>query len=103
MFRLLEDDPGGLIEIELDGRPVQVPAQVSLAAALLYARERYIDGERTLAEILDQVMADVDAHGLDVLDRRLVGDHARFRRLELAAALDRLRTLQVEQRRQSLP
>ena len=76
------------------------PSQTrALAAALLYARERYIDGERTLREILDQVIADIDAQGLDVLDRRRVGDHARFRCFELAAALNRLRTLQVEQRK----
>ena len=38
---------------------------------------------------------DVAAHGLDVLSPYPVGDHARFRRLELAAALNRLRSLQV--------
>ena len=54
-----------------------------------------MDGRRTLAEVLEVVMADVAREGLDVLDRRLVGDLALFRRLELAAALNRLRTLRV--------
>ena len=40
-------------------------------------------------------MRDIAARGLDVLDRRLVGDHALFRPQELAAALNRLRSLQV--------
>jgi hypothetical protein len=40
-------------------------------------------------------MADIDRAGLDVLDRRPAGDLARFRRYELAAALNRLRTLRV--------
>jgi len=74
------------------------PSQTrALAAALLYARERYVDGKRSLCEILDLVEADIEARGLDAIDRRLVGDHAHFRRFELAAALNRLRSLEVEQ------
>lgn len=69
----------------------------AIAQALYYAREQYMDGRRTLGEILDLVMADIDRDGLDVLDPRRMGDYARFRRFELAAALNRLRTLQVRQ------
>lgn len=69
----------------------------AIAQALYYARERYMDGRRSLSEILDFVMADMDEKGLDVLDPRRAGDYARFRRFELAAALNRLRTLQVRQ------
>ncbi|MCS7222109.1 MAG: ABC-ATPase domain-containing protein [Anaerolineae bacterium] len=68
----------------------------AIAQALYYARERYIDGRRTLAEVLDAVMADIERGGLDVLDPRQMGDYAWFRRFELAAALNRLRTLQVK-------
>jgi predicted ABC-class ATPase len=72
------------------------PSQLNaIGQALYYARQRYMDGSRTLPEILDAVMADIDRGGLDVLDRRPVGDLARFRRYELAAALNRLRTLRV--------
>jgi len=72
------------------------PSQLNaIGQALYYARQRYMDGGRTVPEILDAVMADVDLSGLDVLDRRSVGDLARFRRYELAAALNRLRTLRV--------
>jgi predicted ABC-class ATPase len=72
------------------------PSQLNaIGQALYYARQRYMDGRRTLPEILDAVMADVDQGGLDVLDLRPVGDLARFRRYELAAALNRLRTLRV--------
>ncbi len=72
------------------------PSQLNaIGQALYYARQRYMDGRRTLPEILDAVMADVDRDGLDALDRRVVGDLARFRRYELAAALNRLRTLRV--------
>ncbi len=72
------------------------PSQLNaIGQALYYARQRYMDGRRTLPEILDAVMADIDREGLDALDRRPVGDLARFRRYELAAALNRLRTLRV--------
>lgn len=71
----------------------------ALSAALLYAREHYVDGKRSLREILDRVMEDIAEHGLDVLDRRQVGDHALFRPFELAAALNRLRSLQIETQR----
>jgi predicted ABC-class ATPase len=72
------------------------PSQLNaIGQALYYARQRYMDGGRTLPEIMDAVLADVDRDGLDVLDRRSVGDLARFRRYELAAALNRLRTLRV--------
>ncbi len=68
----------------------------AIAQALYYAREKYMDGRRTVKEILDAVMRDIDEQGLDVLDPRRMGDYARFRAFELAAALNRLRTLRVK-------
>jgi len=35
---------------------------------------------------------------MDVLNHRLSGNYAEFRKLELAAAINRLRTLKVEQK-----
>lgn len=66
----------------------------AIGDALLYAR-KYMDG-RSLAEILEQVMADIESGSLDVLSRRKEGHSAVFRKLELAAALNRLRSLRVE-------
>jgi predicted ABC-class ATPase len=71
----------------------------SVGEALWYARERYMDGRSSMKDILEQVMDDIERDGLDVLDRRKVGDLAGFRKFELAAALNRLRTLRVQQRR----
>ncbi len=70
----------------------------ALADALLYARS-IMDGERTVAEILHAVELAVEEGGLDVLSDRRPADLARFRPLELAAALNRLRTLRVNQTR----
>lgn len=67
----------------------------ALAAALVYAKEQYMDGKRPLAYILTRVMADIENEGLDVLGHRRMGDWAAFRIYELGAALNRLRTLQI--------
>ncbi|MDQ7028317.1 MAG: ABC-ATPase domain-containing protein [Ardenticatenia bacterium] len=85
----------GQATIELEAVEQLVhPAQTrAIAAALVYARHRYMDGQRSLRQIVELVMRDVDEQGLDVLDRRMVGDLAAFRPQELAAALNRLRTL----------
>ena len=67
----------------------------AIGAALDYARRRHIDGHRSLAEILDLVMEDIEAEGLDVLEHRRTGDFAQFRRHELAAAFNRLRSFRT--------
>lgn len=72
------------------------PGQLrAIAHALVYAKRRYMDGRRPLPEILERVMRDIEDRGLDVLAPFVTGDLAGFRPLELAAALNRLRTLAV--------
>lgn len=68
----------------------------AIGAAMVYAKKQYIDGKRTLSEIIDAVMADIDSQGLDVLIPFPQSDLAMFRRFELSAAINRLRTLEVE-------
>ena len=67
----------------------------AIASAMVYAKENYLDGKRSIREILDQVMADITAQGLDIITEFPQGDLALFRHFELAAALNRLRSLQV--------
>ncbi|MEG4197804.1 ABC-ATPase domain-containing protein [Microcoleus sp. Pol12A5] len=67
----------------------------AIAAAMVYAKQQYMDGKRTLSEIIDLVMADIDAEGMDILSPFPEGDFAMFRRFELAAAINRLRSLSV--------
>jgi len=66
---------------------------------LAYATARGIlDGRRTIAETLTALGAALDHSGLDLLAERPEehpGDLARPRMLEVAAALNRLRTLRV--------
>lgn len=67
----------------------------AIAEAMVYAKREYMDGRRSLPGILDRVLDDIEARGLDVLAPFPSGDLAIFRRFELAAALNRLRTLEV--------
>lgn len=78
------------------------PSQTRAIGYLLeQARRRFIDGRAGLPAILDALEALLDERGLDVLDPlterapRHPGDFARPRRFEIAAALNRLRSLRV--------
>ena len=66
----------------------------AISDAILYAR-KYME-DRTLGEVLEQVEHDISERGLDVLNQRRRGDFARFRSTELAAAINRLRTLKIK-------
>ena len=68
---------------------------LAVGRGLVVARTRFMDGRRSVSEILTLVMQVIAEEGLDELDDRRVGDLAQFRPTELAAALNRLRTLEV--------
>ena len=68
---------------------------LAVGRGLLMARSRFMDGRRSMSEILTLVMQTIEKEGLDELDDRRVGDLAEFRPMELAAALNRLRSLEV--------
>ncbi len=76
------------------------PSQTrAIGDAMSYAR-RYMDGKRTLREVVETVMRDIEERELDVLSPSPKGDYAYFRAFELAAAINRLRTLRMLQKRQ---
>jgi predicted ABC-class ATPase len=75
----------------------------AIGGAIHQATRRLMDGERSLAEVLDALDALIDAEGLDVLDpfhrpEQHPGDLARPRRFEIAAAINRLRSVRMRQR-----
>ena len=76
---------------------VDISQTRAIGDAIYYAT-KLMDGRRTLREIVDLLMQDIERNGLDALSSGPVGDYARFRALEFAAAVNRLRTLGVEQR-----
>jgi predicted ABC-class ATPase len=91
-------DPIDLRAVEQLVDPSQTRA-VGLAIHL--ASQRFMDGEHSLAEVLDALEALLDSEGLDLLDPfgggdgRNPGSFARPRRFEIAAAINRLRTLRI--------
>jgi predicted ABC-class ATPase len=68
----------------------------AIASAIVYAKRNYINNQRTLAEILDLIMKDINQKGLDILTDFIEGDLVLFRRFELASAINRIRSLQVK-------
>ncbi len=72
----------------------------AIAGALHLASQQMMDDARTLREVLDALDRFFDEEGLDALDPfhrpgRHPGSLARPRRFEIAAAINRMRTLQV--------
>lgn len=90
-FRFGADD----IDLSAVEQLASVSQTRAVALALLLASERFVDGQHTVAQILSLVLEEIERRGLDALDSRMVGDLAEFRRFELAAALNRLRSLRV--------
>jgi len=71
----------------------------AIGDAIHYAAQQYVDGRRTLKQIVDLVMRDIDRAGPDVINpfqRVPFGGYVGFRKYELGAAINRLRTLVVK-------
>lgn len=75
------------------------PGQIrAVGDAIVFAAEKgYVDGTRSLREIVGLIDGDVSERGLAVLSQFQghPGDYARPRRHEIAAAFNRLRTLRI--------
>ncbi len=87
-----------LIDISALEQLVDMSQTNAIGDAIVYSK-RYMDGVKTLREITSLVMMDIARNGLDVLKKKVAGDYAEFRSLELAAAINRLRTLHMEQKK----
>jgi len=72
------------------------PGQVrAIAEAIVYAQDCHMSMKATLAEVIAGVITDVDQDGLDCLSEWPMGDLVSFRAIELAAAINRLRTIRI--------
>jgi predicted ABC-class ATPase len=71
----------------------------AISDIIIYALEKkYIDGKNTITEILRRVFGDIEKYGLDTISEfkgQHPGSYALPRKFEVAAALNRLRTLKV--------
>ena len=75
----------------------------AIGNAIHLATQRFMDGRATLREVIERLEAFFDERGLDELDpfhrrEQHPGNLARPRRFEIAAAINRLRTLRMRQR-----
>lgn len=87
----------GTEEVELSAveQIVEAAQTRAMGSALAWARGRAIDGRRTMAEALLEIMATLERDGLDAVQDELTGELAAFRIYELAAFLNRVRTLEA--------
>lgn len=80
------------------------PGQVNaISDMLLYAlQNKYIDGRKTLCSVLNIIFKDIEKYGLDIISGfnkgRHPGSYTLPRKFEVAAAVNRLRTLKVLQK-----
>jgi len=84
------------IDLSVVEQLVDSSQTAAIGQAIHYAT-RYMDGKKTLAEVVSSTFSDISRGGLDVLGRRGSRDYADFRPLDLACAINRLRTLEVIQ------
>jgi predicted ABC-class ATPase len=90
------------IELRSVEQLVDVSQTRAVGHAIHLATTRFMDGRATLAEVLDAVERFFDEDGLDALDPfhragHHPGNFARPRKYELAAAINRLRTVRMRQ------
>ncbi|MEM9447633.1 MAG: ABC-ATPase domain-containing protein [Cyanobacteria bacterium P01_E01_bin.6] len=90
-LRLGQDD----IELTAVEQIVETTQLRAIGWAIAYLQTHYIDGRQTLRDIMTLIMDDIDQYGLDALTPYPQGDVSRFRAAELAAALNRLRSLSI--------
>lgn len=67
----------------------------AIAAAMIYGKQHYLSQSLTISQILDLIEQDIANKGLDTINEYPSGELAFFRRFELAAAINRLRSLKV--------
>ncbi|QZE14445.1 ABC-ATPase domain-containing protein [Halosquirtibacter laminarini] len=62
----------------------------SISDSLIYAL-KYLDGKRSLNQIADLIITDLETKGLNILGPQGIGSYAMFRKQELMAAFNRLK------------
>jgi len=72
------------------------PGQLkAIALAIVYA-QKYLDNQLAISEIIERVSQDIAKSGLDIITDYPQGNLAQFRPQELAAAINRLRSLAIK-------
>ncbi len=77
---------------------VDISQTRAIGDAIYYGLKKYTDGKRTLKNIIERILVDIERDGLDILSPfqgQHPGDYALPRKFEIAAAVNRLRTLEI--------
>ncbi len=79
------------------------PSQVNAISQIIYyaLSQKYIDGKKTIQEVLERVFTDISQKGLNIISNyssQHPGSLAMPRKFETAASLNRLRSLKVHQK-----
>ncbi len=72
-------------------------AQIKAIGYAIDYGKKYMDKKTALKTIVDQILSDINKKGLDVLTKRNSGDFSLFRGIELAAAINRMRGIEMHQ------
>jgi len=72
-------------------------SQSKAIAQAIYSLRKFNNGPVPIKTLIHRYMQIIDEKGLDCLSERISGHFAWFRDIELACALNRLRTLQIQQ------
>ena len=84
------------VELGAVEQVVEAAQTRAIANALVWGRGEAIDGTRGMADAMEELMAAIAEHGLIAVHPYGIGELAGFRRFELAAFLNRLRTLETD-------
>ncbi|WP_286209411.1 ABC-ATPase domain-containing protein [Dubosiella newyorkensis] len=90
---ILDQEPLDVRLIEQLIDPEQLP---TLGAMVLKAHQKYIDGKRTLGEVADLLMEEIEKRGLSVLGKR---DFCQVRKQDFMAVMNRYRSQKMKQKR----
>lgn len=77
---------------------VELSQTKAIGQAIVYLN-KYVNGKRTLKEILNLLMIELEKEDLDILSDKISGHFAEFRGFELAFAINRLRGIEMAQNR----
>jgi predicted ABC-class ATPase len=70
----------------------------AIGECLLKTSGQHMNGHKSLNQVADQLMEDFTTQGLETLNSKPMGNYALPRRFEIAAAINRLRTLKIKPR-----
>lgn len=85
------------IDVEQVSQLVDEGQLKAIGQAIEVFRRKLGKENAALKEVIHSICDEIDRNGLDVLDERKSGEYARFRPCELAAAVNRLRTLRIHE------